>query len=97
MSSAKKHRLKWQKEVSKLVVRQLGVDMYVFESSGVAYIDVFHSSKHHLAFSLNWHRSVVGQGSSSSEHFNLCCTVSSSAPHWQVVFVAGSTKPHFFS
>ena len=37
------------------------------------------------------------QGSSSSEHFNLCYTVSSSAPHWQVAFVAGSTKPHFFS
>ena len=38
---------------------------------------------------------MVKQGSSCSEHFNLCCTVS--APHWQVVFVAGSTKPHFFS
>ena len=37
------------------------------------------------------------QGSSSSEHFNLCCPVPSSAPHWQVVFVAGSTKLHFFS
>ena len=71
--------------------------MYVFESSGVAYIDVFHSSKHVLAFSLNWHRSVVEQGLSSRGHFNLCCTVSSSAPHWQFVFVAESTKPHFLS
>ena len=38
--------------------------LYVFESSGVAYVDVFHSSTHRLAFSLNWHRSVVEQGSS---------------------------------
>ena len=40
---------------------------------------------------------MVEQGLPSSEHFNLCCTVSSSTLHWQVVFVAGSTKPHFFS
>ena len=40
---------------------------------------------------------MVEEGSSSSEHFNLCCTVSTSTPHWQIVFVAGSGKPHFFS
>ena len=69
--------------------------VYVFESSGVAYIDVFHSYTYRLAFSFNWHRPVVEQGSSSGEHFNLCCKMSSSAPHWQTVFVAESLKPNF--
>jgi len=69
--------------------------MYVVESSDVT--QIYHSSMHCLAFSLNWHKSVVEQGSFDNVHLSLCWTVSSSAPHWQVVFAVGVAKLHFFS
>jgi len=54
-------------------------------------------STHRLAFSLNWHKSVVEQGTFNNVHSSLCWTVSSSALHRQVVFAVGVAKPHFFS
>jgi len=66
--------------------------MYVVESFDVTQIEVCHSSTHRLAFSLNWHKSVVEQGSFNNVHLSPCWTVSSSAPHWQVVFGCWSSK-----
>jgi len=66
--------------------------MYVVESSDVTQIEVCHRSTHRKAFSLNWHKFVVGQGSFNNVDLSLCWTVSSSALLWQVVFAVGSSK-----
>jgi len=90
-----------QKFLFQIIIKQFNkisqIGMYVVESSNVTQIEVCHSSTHGLAFSLNWHRSVVEQGSFDNVHLSLCWIVSSSAQHWQVVFAVEVAKPHFFS